>query len=478
MSENIDYEIPVSYLKRLVEQDKSDKFRIFAKISKRKSFFNNSKKNNKILDIKNQISVTTTINKARVISRKINELYLIDPTINEYYLTIPVDQLQNKTINNKEIEESIKLLIKSVQEKVKINKNQNLVFSLVRYLLGENDKEIEKELKTKIDTQEEAISMLYTNFHKESIEYLSGHLSELIESGEMKNISDDILIEILDLYLCNLHHKRTEKESEIHKIFEDLKNEGEKKLLMHFLLSLNPNEYKEEMINYICDNIDDEVILNELPKILFILKDQITKIFENKKSDKNIKSDVKKSSQIKCEFKGDELNGIFQYLQKNYGDDLEKKKMLKISGGGRKNSAYPLTNLIKFNDNDRNQYYYNFNQIIPTENDGWIEFDFVNNKINISSYTIRTKTANYCPSSWRIIGSNDQKNWELIDRQTNNSDLMGSYKQHRFDIENNNNYYRYIRYVQDGSWHNNPQCKYYIYLTCFEFFGTFCYQSI
>lgn len=474
MREKTDYETPVSFIKRLIEQDKSEKFHIYVKISK-KNFVVNNKKINQKSNQNNKVTICTTINKARVISKRINELYLIDPTINEYYLTIPINKLNNKAINYGQIEETLKLLIKSIQEKISISQDQKPIFSLIRYLLGESDNDIEKELESKIGSQEEAISLLCTNFHKESIEYLSGHFSELIESGEMRNLSDDILIEILDSYLDDFRHKNfneTEKETEIHKIFEDLKNEGERKLLMHFLLSLNPDEYKEEMTNYIYDNIDDEIIQNELPKIIHVLKNHITKIFETTKSDKSTKTE--KSNQVKIEFKKDELNGVFQYLQKNYGDDLEKKNLLKISGGGQKNPDYPLTNLIKFNENDRNQYYYNFNKSIPNENDNWIEFDFMNNKINISSYTIRTKTVNHCPSSWKIIGSNNHKNWELIDRQINNPELNGSYKQHRFDIENNNNYYRYIRYVQESSWHNNPQFKYCIYLTCFEFFGTFC----
>ena len=91
MIEKTDYETPISYLKRLIEQDKSEKFQIFIKISKKK-FISNFKLNQKS-DYENQTIITTTINKARIISKKINESYLIDQTIIEYYLTIPINKL-------------------------------------------------------------------------------------------------------------------------------------------------------------------------------------------------------------------------------------------------------------------------------------------------------------------------------------------------------------------------------------------------
>lgn len=71
-----------------------------------------------------------------------------------------------------------------------------------------------------------------------------------------------------------------------------------------------------------------------------------------------------------------------------------------------------------------------------------------------------------------MTGSNDGTNWTIIDKQANNPVLNGPHNQHRFEIENNNNYYRYIRYHQDDSWDNDKNFQYYIYLSCIEFFGT------
>ena len=77
------------------------------------------------------------------------------------------------------------------------------------------------------------------------------------------------------------------------------------------------------------------------------------------------------------------------------------------------------------------------------------------------------------PKSWRIEGSNDKTNWDLIDKKENDSYLNGKYNQHRFICQNkNNNYYQYIRYVQDDSWYTNRDYKYKIRLSCFEFFGS------
>ena len=151
---------------------------------------------------------------------------------------------------------------------------------------------------------------------------------------------------------------------------------------------------------------------------------------------------------------------------------------MKISGGGSRNDIYyPLTNLIKYDSNQIQKYYYNYaNSKHANEREGWIEFDFGQRTINLTSYTIRTNSSNpnwNHPKTWRIVGSNDKDHWVTLDHQTNNSDLRGSNLQHRFECENKDkNYYRYIKYTQEDNWNSNHQEKYDIYLTCIEFFGS------
>ena len=171
------------------------------------------------------------------------------------------------------------------------------------------------------------------------------------------------------------------------------------------------------------------------------------------------------------------MKGLFDYLESKYGENLETNNIMKISGGGSKSVTYPLTNLIKYDSNQINLHYYNYaNLTDANESEGWIEFDFCERKVNLSSYTIRTNSDHENwnhPKTWRIVGSNDKDHWVTLDHQTNNSVLRGKCLQHRFQCENKNkNYYRYIKYIQEDNWNRNTQQKYDIYLTCIEFFGS------
>lgn len=111
---------------------------------------------------------------------------------------------------------------------------------------------------------------------------------------------------------------------------------------------------------------------------------------------------------IDCSFKGDELDGIFSRMQKTFNSELCESGNLKISGGGdQKNPRYLLKNLIKYDSQNIDKCFYNYANKKPNESDGWIEFDFGERKINLSSYTLRACCSDggyECyPKSWRIV---------------------------------------------------------------------------
>ena len=175
----------------------------------------------------------------------------------------------------------------------------------------------------------------------------------------------------------------------------------------------------------------------------------------------------------KIEYDDDELKGIISKMKEKYGDDLCEKGEMKLSSGLSYEGS--VSNLIKYDKIHIDEYFRNSGgDASIKECDCWIEFDFVKHKVNLSSYTIGTSIYGsnglYHAKSWRIVGSNDKSKWDLIDRQINNSSINGKYQQHRFLCENNQQFYRYIRYIQDDSWRSDrPRC---IWLTCFEFFGS------
>lgn len=142
-----------------------------------------------------------------------------------------------------------------------------------------------------------------------------------------------------------------------------------------------------------------------------------------------------------------------------------------MKGGGRCRPG-TLINVIKYDGENINKHYFNDYQTHPNENDGWIQFDFVERKINLTSYTLRTSSDNesYHAKSWRIVGSNDCIEWDVLDQQIDNSSMNGMYEKHRFECNKNNNYYQYIKFIQDDSFY--PRRPHNIYMTCIELFGS------
>ena len=170
---------------------------------------------------------------------------------------------------------------------------------------------------------------------------------------------------------------------------------------------------------------------------------------------------------INIKYEGDELDGICSYIIKTKGKNCVENGDLKISAGKTRDGS--PNNLIKYDKDHIDDYFRNHADSEFNESEGWIEFDFVKQKVNLTSYTLRT-VGLYYPKSWKVFGSNDRTNWVVLSRQINNPALNGSGKQNRFECESNNNYYQYIRYIQDDSWYSNRQ--YCIQLACIEFFGS------
>ena len=180
-----------------------------------------------------------------------------------------------------------------------------------------------------------------------------------------------------------------------------------------------------------------------------------------------------------CKFHNDKLDGIISYIRRNTGDSLDGTgKYLKLSGGAAMCSYYPLSHLIQYDENIDKVYinYINDGKVY-TQKDAWIEFDFVQSKINITSYTIRSSehapNLNCHPKSWKIIGSNNQNTWDLIDIKQNREEMNGPHICQHFECERKSRmHYRYIRYVQLDDWMTNGIAKYSICLSCMEFFGS------
>lgn len=440
MEEAIDYEAPIANFRRLIKRDQSEQFKIIVKYS-----FDNVSEHEFFID--------TTINEARIISYKIDESFQNDPTICQYQIDIPNYFLKENT-EESELKEIIQFILNTANQKVHIPKEKLKLFTIFQYLLGECDKEALKKLNLLINNQEEAIQFLNTEFHDLSIQYLSSNLLQLIESGQASTISEPVFNEIIDLYTESLNNDTTQNDDdELIKIFDKMKSANlDRSTIMYFLMHIEFEEFNDDMTEYFDENIDDEILLESLPRVMHLFKKQVKLVHGKKK----VKGKI-----TECQFNGNEQSGIFAFINQLCGGDAVNNGLITVRDGlGTDKNT--IKNLLYTNSGC-------YSSSPSNENDAWIEFNFGQRKINLSSYTIRSCSADNGPKTWRISGSNDGSNWTVLNRQVNRNELKSQYWQKRFECPKNEEYYQFIRFIEEESWNSN---RYYMHFYYFELFGS------
>ena len=449
------FETPITNFRRLIENDTSDQFKIIISSASQ-----------------GKIGYSVSNNEARIISKKIDDLFIIDPTIDQYEIHLP--KYLEQRMQGGRVTRILNHIHKSTRERVNILQEDQKIFSMLQCLLGERTS-IEGE--EYIENVEEAISLLNTEMEDKSIKYLSEHLTDLFDSVSTSELNEEIIISIIEEY----DYGRSEREhgtQEINEIFERMKTrEEDEEIIIHFILcAMNEHNHKYEfpqtMKNYIIEHLNDTVADKYLSHFTRLVIDLLSR--ENK-----FQRETNKITE--CKFNGKELEGIISHLKKTEGNKIKENTSLRLTGGSYPHPSFPITNIIEYDEKNINEYYYNWSAKKPSsESDSWIEFDFKERRVSLSSYTIRADAdgPNCCwkPKTWRIVGSNDHEHWTVLNRQTNCSELNGSYKQHRFLCEGVNDYFRFIRYIQEDSW-DSSDCKYSFSLTCFEMFGSIEEQS-
>ncbi len=181
---------------------------------------------------------------------------------------------------------------------------------------------------------------------------------------------------------------------------------------------------------------------------------------------------------IECHYSEDnKFSGIITYLlNKNDGNDEE----LKLTGGGGK-SGYgynDVSNLLLLSVYDFDKGYMN---TVYDRRYAFIEYDFGERKIDMTSYTIRALGRSQYqgqPKTWKFMGSNDHEKWEMIDLRENEDELnKGNFVGH-FECVRKGKFYRYIKYIQWDNWYaynlyGRYKCyRYFIAISAIEFFGS------
>ncbi|OHT01408.1 hypothetical protein TRFO_31783 [Tritrichomonas foetus] len=412
---------------------------------------------------KRTITIKTSINKARAISKTINHLSICDPTISDFEIIISENKFNNLKLE--EFSQILNLLLDSTFKPVSFNLDAKLreIFDELQFLLGNSEK-VGKNRE--IQSIECAISFLSTQSHELSIQFLVHNMMDFLKSQFTENISHDVFHEIFSLFEIQIPD--LERPSDfLNNILDILIEKNDRKLLVFFILHV-PIEYttikmKEELVV----NIDDEMIANEFSTFSsfiksYLLSSEIILPYQKKIAEKIITINENDNS---------ELNGIISYLLRKEGKDILTNGSLTLSAVGSLNPIHPIECIIEYGELI-NSHFYNYYMNDPTSEDGsWIQFDFDNRTIKLTAYSIRTNKNYpdwYHPKSWRIVGSNNLNEWKILDHRIDNEYLHDTYKLYRFSCDENDENYRYIRYIQEDSQFNR---KYNIQITCFELFG-------
>ena len=169
------------------------------------------------------------------------------------------------------------------------------------------------------------------------------------------------------------------------------------------------------------------------------------------------------NDQLDCnEFKyepGKPMCGILSSLQKKCGGNIHFKNCVRITASWSSVSESILGSLEDTSASCKKAF---FN---PNE---WIQYDMKDKQILLTHYSIQ----NHCKlchlEQWEILGSNDMKNFTIIDKK-NIREPKGSIVLKTYTVQNpSNQFYRYIRIKQTGP---NSLGNYDFCYNNFEFFG-------
>ncbi|KAK8839026.1 hypothetical protein M9Y10_032492 [Tritrichomonas musculus] len=158
------------------------------------------------------------------------------------------------------------------------------------------------------------------------------------------------------------------------------------------------------------------------------------------------------------------LNGIFNYLTNKTNNKIEEE--IRMTASSCFNPSYfQPQNVLNFEDKNKSFW----SELSPNN---WICFEFVNNRIVPTNYTIRScnlaKDRTH-PKSWVIEGSDDNDSWEIYDQIENCNFLNGPSFSHLFKIQNPPK--KAVKFVRmrltDTDWYGTQS----LMIEAFEIFG-------
>lgn len=186
---------------------------------------------------------------------------------------------------------------------------------------------------------------------------------------------------------------------------------------------------------------------------------------EGKKARKDKKKEVKwaitKDGQILIQYDSEHpFNGIISYLKKQPGQNIFDA--IEVTSSSTLGNYIPIN--IIYDENEKNDEKSFWSRDIP---DSWISIHFKTHKIIPTGYLIHKKPGFSIPISWVIEASNDNQNWEIIDKQ-NDCKELSSKNYLTFEIKNKKSFSSIrVKMIEQ----NSNGC-YVLIIQTFEVYGT------
>jgi hypothetical protein len=178
---------------------------------------------------------------------------------------------------------------------------------------------------------------------------------------------------------------------------------------------------------------------------------------------------IPSSSPRPCEtdipfFTSTPLSGVVRHLTKRFGGHVCDTGVVDITSTPEYHGNITLQarNLA---DLDATDHWFSSTDI----KNAWFCFDFKDRRVRVTHYSIQSWQGGQGElMTWKVDGSEDGKNWTVLDRHQESSALLGGSTTGSFQIENPT-VVRMIRVTQTGTSHDND---YQLCCGAFEVFGT------
>lgn len=166
--------------------------------------------------------------------------------------------------------------------------------------------------------------------------------------------------------------------------------------------------------------------------------------------------------------KENELDGILRYLTKITGGNIHDNGTIKINSNSILNDD-PICGPKNLVDYENDNFYQSKDQ-----NGSFIIFDFIEKSVNLDCYTIKNGKSlrHYYLKNWVIEGSNDENQWDEIDRHVDDSKLDADEIAVTFDVQKKNaGFYRFIRLRETGQTWSQRGSHFSFWFPFIEFYG-------